>query len=472
MRLVLLVVVWILGLSACLPATNRYELVDSAATPPSIALATLTRIPVMPTTPVVPPTVVVPTPTTILAGGSVTSAEEVSVVSVTPEVVWVITPLPEPTVTGAVIVRLPPRTATPLPPPPSPTPTTPPPPPLPTATAERPTPTAPPRTPPRAATGPILHLRADLPPMTLTQWERPQGDNGRCMHWSRNQYFSPEFMDANLPRLQLLSAKWVVVVYGDENVLHMAAPRFAEAGIIPIWRRMLRPHEQYHEWARDVELVKSYGLPPYFQVYNEPSLGQEWVDGWEGEKDQQLFLNNLMQASREVYNAGGYVGWQFVSQPWLDRAIDEAQMRNATRLFERFFFVPHSYGDNIPPAWTEDGRGVLGWRNFADQLHRRLGFVPPLIVGEGGWRINSHDEPRFPPMDETTHARYHVELFDWFRTGILSNGEPLPDYLFAYCPWLIAEKGDDNAWWDSFAGDRLITAEAIAAMPPFVRRLP
>lgn len=333
-----------------------------------------------------------------------------------------------------------------------------------TAATNTPAPTETP-TPP-----PVMNLRDDLPAMPLQVWERPAGDNGRCMHWLRNQYFTETDLNTNLPRLQQLGAKWVLVVYADENIIKMAAPRFAEAGIVPIWRKMLRPFEPYYDWQRDVELVQSYGLPPYFQIYNEPSLGQEWVDSWEGPVDEDLFYNNLMQASRDVYNAGGYVGWQFVSHTWLERAIDEVERREGTKLFERFFFIPHSYGDNIPPDWTEDGRGVLGWRYFADHLQRRLGFVPPLIVGEGGWRINSLDEPRFPQMDEATHARYHVELFDWFRTGTLSDGNPLPDYFFAYCPWLIAERGDDNAWWDSFAGDRLQTIQAVNAMPPFERR--
>jgi hypothetical protein len=63
-----------------------------------------------------------------------------------------------------------------------------------------------------------------------------------------------------------------------------------------------------------------------------------------------------------------------------------------------------------------------------------------------------------------------MAVFDWFRTGVLSNGEPLPDYLFAFCPWLLSSKLDDSAWFDSFAGDHTPTIEAVQAIPPYVRR--
>jgi hypothetical protein len=440
-RFLLLGLLYILGMVACTPTTPTPVVLDEEATAtPAQVVETTTTPTVLPTLPSMPESANTPTPAEVFP----TATSEGSTVNLpivggttgteTAEVVASEIPAPSPTI--------PIETETPEPPRPTRTPTEP----------------------------PVMNLRDDLPAMTLQSWERPAGDNGRCMHWLRNQYFTEADLNTNLPRLQQLGAKWVLVVYADENIIHMAAPRFAEAGVIPIWRRMLRPFEVYYDWQRDIELVQSYGLPPYFQIYNEPSLGQEWTDSWEGPEDEQLFLNNLMQASRDVYNAGGYVGWQFVSQTWLDHAIDEVERREGTKIFERFFFIPHSYGDNIPPDWVEDGRGVLGWRYYADQLQQRLGFIPPLIVGEGGWRINSLDEPRFPQMDDATHAKYHVELFNWFQTGTLSNGSPLPDYLFAYCPWLIAEKGDDNAWWDSFAGDRLQTIQAVSAIPPFVRR--
>jgi hypothetical protein len=314
-----------------------------------------------------------------------------------------------------------------------------------------------------------MHLRTDLPAMSLQDWPRPDNDNGRCMHFLRNQYFVEDELHVNVQRLQQLGARWTLVVYADENIIKMAAPVFKQAGIIPIWRKMLRAHQPYYDWARDVELVKSYGLPPYFQLYNEPSLLEEWELSDHG-PNMSIFTDNLMQASQDVYNAGGYVGWQFVNQEWLDHAIDEVQRRGGQKLFERFFFIPHPYGMNFPPTYTTDGRGILSYRYYMDQLERRLGFRPMMIAGEGGWKINNTESADYPPINDESHRQYHVELFDWFRTGQLSNGYPLPDELLAYCVWLIADRGDDNAWWDSFAGNRQATIDAVTAMPPFTRR--
>ena len=58
------------------------------------------------------------------------------------------------------------------------------------------------------------------------------------------------------------------------------------------------------------------------QLYNEPSLTAEW----DGQAiDQQLFLDNLMNAVEQVYNAGGYVGLQFVNDDWLRRRAGRDQ---------------------------------------------------------------------------------------------------------------------------------------------------
>ncbi|HBY98248.1 MAG TPA: hypothetical protein DEP84_30610 [Chloroflexi bacterium] len=314
-----------------------------------------------------------------------------------------------------------------------------------------------------------LSLRTDLPAMALQDWPRPAEDNGRCMHFVRDQYFGEEALRANIARLQQLGAKWTLVVYADENQLKMAAPAFAQAGITPVWRKMLRPSESYYGWERDIRIIEAAGLPPYMQLYNEPSLPAEW-DEDPDQINEGKFLKRLMQATRDVYNAGGYVGWQFINPEWLENAITRLQVQQGEAVLDRFFFIPHPYGMNHPPNYTEDLNGALGFLYFADIFQRRIGRVPPMVAGEGGWKINAANDGRFPPIDETRHRDFHVEMFNWFRTGTLSNDQPLPDYFFAYCVWLIADKGDDNAWWDSFAGNRQATIAAVAKMPPFVRR--
>ena len=65
-------------------------------------------------------------------------------------------------------------------------------------------------------------------------------------------------------------------------------------------------------------------------------------------------------------------------------------------------------------------------------------------------------------------------MFDWFASGMLSNGEPLPDYLFSITPWIAGSftYGGQNWWgnWLSPDGKLTQTIEAVQAMPVFVRR--
>jgi hypothetical protein len=308
---------------------------------------------------------------------------------------------------------------------------------------------------------------ADWPALSLPDWPRPAKDNGLCLHNIIAAYYPEDDIDKQIRRLQDMNMRWTVMLYGDELQIKKAAPRFRDAGIMVVWRKMLRPHQDYYGWGRDIELLRELGMEPYMQVYNEPSLSAEW----EGKsKDRDLFLNNFVQAARDIYNAGGYVGLQFVSDKWLLAALQELQRREGDALFGRMFLIPHPYGLNHPPDYTEDSNAVLGFLHQAEVVRQQIGFVPPMIAGEGGWKWNATDDHRYPPIDAALHRDYHRQLFEWFRTGDLSNGEPLPDYLFAFCPWLLAAKLDDSAWYDSFAGDHTPTIEAIKAIPPFERK--
>lgn len=327
------------------------------------------------------------------------------------------------------------------------------------------TPTVP--SPPAATPPPPRMNLADWPAMTLQDWPRPANDNGLCIHNMASAYYSEAEVDLQISRLQDLGMRWTLVHYGDEQQLLNAAPRYRDAGITVVWRKNVRAYDRYYDWGRDVQLLRDLGVAPYMQLYNEPELPAEW----DGQPiDQQLFLDNLMLAVEQVYNAGGYVGLQFVSDDWLMAALREIKARGGEQVFQRMFLVPHPYGLNHPPDYTADPNGVLGFLHQARIVEEEIGFVPPMIAGEGGWKWNASDDRNFPPIDAQLHRDYHVELFDWFRTGVLSNGESLPDTLFAFCPWLLSDRGDDSAWYDSFAGERTLTIEGVKAIPDFVRR--
>jgi hypothetical protein len=314
---------------------------------------------------------------------------------------------------------------------------------------------------------PRLMNLADWPPIALQDWPRPANDNGLCIHNIGEAYYHLENLDLQIGRLQEMKMPWTLMLYGDENQIMKAAPKFRDAGIMVVWRKMLRANERYYDWGRDIALLRELGMEPYMQIYNEPGLPVEWSEGY---PELNMFLDNLVNAVEQVYNAGGYVGLQFVHDEWLVAALREIKARGGEKVFQRMFLIPHPYGLNHPPEYTEDPNGVLGFLHQAELVRQEIGFVPPMIAGEGGWKWNATDDPRYPPVDAARHRDYHMAVFDWFRTGVLSNGEPLPDTLFAFCPWLLSSKLDDSAWFDSFAGDHVATIDAVKAIPEYRRR--
>jgi hypothetical protein len=314
----------------------------------------------------------------------------------------------------------------------------------------------------------IMPLRDDLPPLALSDWPRPAGDNGWGMHFLASQYYTPEEVDRQVGRLTAMRMKWALVVYGDENMLRIAAPRFRDAGIMVVWRRMLRADDRYYDWGRDIGILAEYGMAPYMQIYNEPNLAVEWDEHTDSELED--YLENFLHGAQDVYNAGGYVGIQHVREDWLEATLDALERHGGERVFGRMFFIPHPYALNHPPEYDADVNAMLGFLPYARVFERELGFVPPMIAGEGGWAIGSDHDANYPKVTEELHRDYFVALYDMFRTGMMPNGDPLPDYFFAFCPWLLSDFMDSTAFYDSYAGDRLMTIEAIQAIPPFERR--
>jgi hypothetical protein len=332
-------------------------------------------------------------------------------------------------------------------------------------------------------------------PIPLREWPRPQGDNGRGLHYVPTGYFGEDdgYMLDLLLRYHMaeeLDSRWVTLYFKDEIQLRKAAEVMKDSGLVGVFRYDLTPYQDYPTYKIDehLNLLREYGLPPYIQIYNEPTVGQEWRD--QGQ-DLDLYRRNFIAAADEVYRQGGYVGFQDVDVDSFRALLGTIKAQNKAYLFDVAFFVPHCYGSNHPPAYPYDPVNqadrpgstinddwqvsVLCFQKYAHIWQEEVGFVPPMVMGEGGWASNIMEDGRYPRVTMQNHADWHREMFDWFRTGVLSNGEPLPDYLFAVTPWLVYADFqmwvEENAWFYSrLTGTKYETIDQVRAIPPFVRR--
>lgn len=321
---------------------------------------------------------------------------------------------------------------------------------------------------PRAAGEPVPTETVEEMRRRLISWPRPADDNGMGMHFLRMGYFNPWEADYNIKRLLEMKMKWATVLYSNQEQLAWAAQKFREAGIMVIWRRHIAPYERSDGWERDVEILKEQGMVPYLQLYNEPSLDQEWH---ERPIDVGVYQENFLDAAWKVHNSGGYVGLQIIDTDWLIDTLRFLKERDAWPILRRMFFVAHCYALNHPPDYTWDRHAAMGFRFYADIFRQEIGFVPPVIVGEGGWYIGAQEDTRWGPVTDGQHRDYHLEVFNWFRRGTLSDGSELPDYLFAFTPWLISDGRDRAAWFDNrHFGERTLTYQAVRALPAFRRR--
>jgi hypothetical protein len=330
---------------------------------------------------------------------------------------------------------------------------------------------------PQPTRAPTVTLTADNI-ARLRGFPRPQDDNGRGLHFRIG--ITDESIAWSVERLKLIDAKWTLIYSQDEIQAERAAAVCWQAGIMPV-TRIGKKVDEFFDPIPYVAALKRIGAPPYVQIYNEPSDSREWRKDETPEDYLQVFGRNWAQQAARVADAGGYPGIQALEKVELDAAIDAVAANGRTDLWQKAWFCTHNYGANHPPAYPydigktvfDDFYGVLSFLAFAKWMQERIGFVLPVIGGEGGWQYGQDQDRRYPKVDNTGatkyHAIYHRELFDWFRTGVLSDGEPLPDYLFSVTPWIAGGWGADD-WWGGVLGTKTDTVDAVASIPKFVRR--
>lgn len=310
----------------------------------------------------------------------------------------------------------------------------------------------------------------------LQTFPRPANDNGRGLHFHLD--LRQPSVDATVQNLLSIGCKWTLIYAQDELQAGRAANGCWQAGIMPVVRIGKKVDENFDP-VQYVNALKAIGAPAYIQIYNEPGDPAEWHT-WPGDTQWVgIFAGRWAAKAAQVVDAGGYPGLQVYGRDEFDAVVNAVAANGRADIWERAFYALHNYGANHPADYPydalnqstifDDDVSVLSFIEYAAWMLERIGFVLPIIGAEGGWKFGVRDDTRYPPVDAAHHAQYHAAMFDWFRTSVIANGEPLPDYLFSATPWIAGGWGNDD-WWGGPAGDKTDTHNAIRALPAFTRK--
>lgn len=310
---------------------------------------------------------------------------------------------------------------------------------------------------------------------------RPPRDNGIGMHLGFD--LAAPMLERAVPILTRLRATWCLIPHGDESELGRAAYAVAAQGILPVTRWLCHIDDNILDFARFARYLGTMNLPAYVQIFNEPSNPHEWRDEM---PKPRVFVARWCEHATRVANEGGFPGLQVLHTDELQSVLQELKTLGAQNVIERMWFCPHPYGGNHPPAYpydelnqrdhpgaalNDDPDSILQFLEFAPVFERELGFVPPFIAGECGWQYGNASDPRYPKIDDAHHAQYHAALFEMFRAQRLPHGAPLPDFVYAFCAWILYGPEAD-AWLSSRSGIRQQTLDAVQNIPPFARGAP
>ena len=320
----------------------------------------------------------------------------------------------------------------------------------------------------------------------LASFPRPKDDNGKGLHFVLDA--SQGNIDGYGPYLQKFGIKWTTVYNGSQEVVvRVAKQLYDKYGIVSVLRydaRQEYPHNP-SDFAFVAQLAIKAGIPPYVQVYNEPEI--EWGDPIyskppPGQKRRivksapQNFADYWGSRAQAVVDAGGFPGLQILSPDYLNPVLSGA----SDAIKQKMFFCLHNYGANHPPNYPynigktvmEDDTAVLRFLEYAKWFKDAWGFVPPMIGGEGGWLFQNHDDTTYPAIGMPNWGTWNMEMFHWFKTGVLSNGEPLPDYLFSVTPWLLyASNWYSDSWVDGMNAElKKPFLDTLADDPLYVRQ--
>ena len=324
-----------------------------------------------------------------------------------------------------------------------------------------------------AVTRTLGFARPMLPPSALAidlkTFPRPDGDNGRGLHWFPNTYQSPTVVTAFVPELVAMRIKWVTFVQGLEDYELEANEYLVRSllthGIMPVMRVEARIGAMdLRRFRRVVEKYRGLGVA-YIQIYNEPNLKDEWRD--EGVGTPQQFASFWLDAAEIVAASHGLTGLAAMSPggdvddyDYLRAVLESLGKTRRYDVLRRTWLAVHNYSGGRPSDFVGDDAGYGRYRRYASLSRTVLGVTLPMIGTEGGPQPAERGRPA--PADAQTQARWITEAFQSLRTR-----EP---YWLAYSPWLIgnAVGGGTDARWEGAAWFKVDRVEPVVE---FVKRL-
>lgn len=296
--------------------------------------------------------------------------------------------------------------------------------------------------------------------MHLAEFPRPAADSGMGIHWADVTLAS---LETYLPIAKALRLKWIVLCDGDPVRIGKVASALSAEGIMPI----ARPDSKING-NRDFRAAAQQCNSPYVIVFNEFGDEREWRGGRRPANWREIARDKWIGGAHAVRSAGCHPGLNVMSPDELWDMLAWMKLHADDVLWPDMWIALHQYPAlGCPPDCTKhEEYDILGFGVYRDVCLAWMGYVPPMIVTEGGYT-----DGQGTPQDR---AKWMVQIFDSFRTGVLPTGQPLPDYLFAFCPWILFSV--PIAMWYGFSWTQnekhIPMLEAIKAMPEFERGKP
>ncbi len=371
--------------------------------------------------------------------------------------------------------------------------------------------------------------------MELSEYPRPAYDTGIGFTGPQVNYpfGRPEHWGRWLAELRAMNASWYKAML-DENAGEqpLAAVKFLlDNGIMPVvrvYRREPNPGTLSAAGFRTIEKCVKMGVR-YFETNNEPNLHVEWHGGRcvipMPDAAYQCAEDWLVDA-RVVLDLGGLPaipamapGGNFDDMWFLASFLDVVKDRPA--ILSKAWVAIHNYALNHPldypdddvnrngtplaqadykPEWYNhlplahvnaerdtgkhpggsimdpgESNGFRKYEGVANLCLEELGRVPPVISTEGGpvMDVGFSNDPRYRTvLTQDVHAGVAAEM-----ARRMVGGE-LPDYYFALCYWVLANKLHENpveagfeghAWYPHWKPDGIDAVRVLKALPKEAR---